>query len=36
MSQRGRLQWFTVNYQGSDGNDIVLTCIPSGTVFSFH
>ena len=28
--------WFTINYNGGDGNDIVLTCIPSGTVFSAH
>ena len=32
----GRTYWFTINYNGGDGNDIVLTCIPSGAVFSFR
>ena len=32
----GKTYWFSVNYQGGDGNDIVLACIPSGSVFTFH
>ncbi len=30
----GKTYWFTVNYQGGDGNDVVLSVLPLGTVFT--
>jgi len=32
----GKTYWFKVNYQGGDGNDIVLTCIPAGSMFTIR
>jgi len=32
----GKTYWFAINYAGGDGNDIVLTCIPAGSMFTIR
>jgi len=32
----GKTYWFAINYAGGTGNDIVLTCIPAGSMFTIR